>query len=86
MNGVDAVVIATGNDFRATEACAHAYAAKSGKSKRLTHCTIDNGIVRVWTDVPPSVGAVGGWNNLHPLVKCSLSLLGKPSAQEFIRI
>ena len=50
MNGVDAVVIATGNDFRATEACAHAYAARNGKYSSLTHCTTDNGIFRFWID------------------------------------
>jgi hydroxymethylglutaryl-CoA reductase len=86
MNGVDAVVIATGNDFRATEACAHAYAAKSGKYKSLTHCTIDNEIFRFWIDLPISIGVVGGLTNLHPLVKFSLSLLGKPSAQELMSI
>ncbi|SFI15210.1 hydroxymethylglutaryl-CoA reductase, degradative [Halpernia frigidisoli] len=86
MNGVDAVVIATGNDFRATEACAHAYAAKSGKYKSLTHCTTDNEIFRFWIDLPISVGVVGGLTNLHPLVKFSLSLLGKPSAQELMSI
>lgn len=86
MNGVDAVVIATGNDFRATEACAHAYAAKSGKYKSLTHCTIDEGIFRFWIDLPISVGVVGGLTNLHPLVKFSLSLLGKPSAEELMSI
>lgn len=86
MNGVDAVVIATGNDFRATEACAHAFAAKSGTYKSLTHCTIDNGIFRFWIDLPISVGVVGGLTQLHPLVKFSLSLLGKPSAQELMSI
>ena len=86
MNGVDAVVIATGNDFRATEACAHAYASKSGKYKSLTHCTIDNGIFRFWIDLPISVGVVGGLTQLHPLVKFSLALLGKPSAQELMSI
>lgn len=86
MNGVDAVVIATGNDFRATEACAHAYAAKDGRYKSLTHCTIENGIFRFWIDLPISVGVVGGLTNLHPLVKFSLALLGKPSAQELMSI
>ena len=86
MNGVDAVVIATGNDFRATEACAHAYASKDGKYSSLTHCTIDNGIFRFWIDLPISVGVVGGLTNLHPLVKFSLALLGKPSAQELMSI
>ncbi|WP_407402438.1 hydroxymethylglutaryl-CoA reductase, degradative [Chryseobacterium sp.] len=86
MNGVDAVVIATGNDFRATEACAHAYAARDGKYTSLTHCTIDNRMFRFWIDLPISVGVVGGLTNLHPLVKFSLALLGKPSAQELMSI
>lgn len=86
MNGVDAVVIATGNDFRATEACAHAYAARSGKYSSLTHCTTDNGIFRFWIDLPISIGVVGGLTNLHPLVKFSLALLGKPSANELMSI
>ncbi len=86
MNGVDAVVIATGNDFRATEACAHAYASRNGKYTSLTHCTTDNGIFRFWIDLPISVGVVGGLTNLHPLVKFSLALLGKPSAQELMSI
>ena len=86
MNGVDAVVIATGNDFRATEACAHAYASRNGKYSSLTHCTTDNGIFRFWIDLPISVGVVGGLTNLHPLVKFSLALLGKPSAQELMSI
>lgn len=86
MNGVDAVVIATGNDFRATAACAHAYAAKDGKYSSLTHCSIDDGIFRFWIDLPISVGVVGGLTNLHPLVKFSLALLGKPSAQELMSI
>lgn len=86
MNGVDAVVIATGNDFRATEACAHAYASRSGKYSSLTHCSIDNDVFRFWIDLPISVGVVGGLTNLHPLVKFSLALLGKPSAQELMSI
>ena len=86
MNGVDAVVIATGNDFRATEACAHAYAARDGQYRSLTHCTTDNDVFRFWIDLPISVGVVGGLTNLHPLVKFSLALLGKPSAQELMSI
>lgn len=86
MNGVDAVVIATGNDFRATAACAHAYASRNGKYASLTHCTTENGVFRFWIDLPISVGVVGGLTNLHPLVKFSLALLGKPSAQELMSI
>ncbi|MDO4763389.1 MAG: hydroxymethylglutaryl-CoA reductase, degradative [Flavobacteriaceae bacterium] len=86
MNGIDSVVIATGNDFRATEASAHAYASRNGQYSSLTHCSIDNGIFRFWIDLPISVGVVGGLTNLHPLVKFSLALLGKPSAQELMSI
>ena len=86
MKGIDAVVIAKGNDFRASEACAHAQASEDGKYKSLTHCTTDNGIFRFWIDLPISVGVVGGLTNLHPLVKFSLALLGKPSAQELMSI
>ncbi len=86
MNGIDAVVIATGNDFRATESCAHAYASRSGVYSSLTHCSTDNGIFRFWIDLPISVGVVGGLTNLHPLVKFSLALLGKPNAQELMSI
>jgi hydroxymethylglutaryl-CoA reductase len=86
MNGIDAVVVATGNDFRATEACAHTYAAKSGQYSSLTHCSIDNGIFRFWIDLPISVGVVGGLTNLHPLVKSALAILGQPSAKELMGI
>lgn len=51
MNGIDAVVIATGNDFRAIEAGAHAYAAKSGRYKSLTNATIENGIFKFWIEI-----------------------------------
>lgn len=86
MNGVDAVVIATGNDFRAVEACAHAYASRDGKYSSLTHCSVEDGLFRFWIDLPTSVGVVGGLTNLHPLVKFSLALLGKPSATELMSI
>lgn len=86
MNGVDAVVIATGNDFRATEACAHAYASHTGRYSSLTHCSTEGGVFRFWIDLPISVGVVGGLTNLHPLVKFSLALLGKPSAEELMGI
>ena len=81
-----AVVIATGNDFRAVEASVHAYASKSGKYSSLSHCTIENGIFRFWIELPISVGVVGGLTSLHPLVKFSLALLGKPNAKELMGI
>lgn len=86
MNGVDAVIIATGNDFRATEACAHAYASKSGSYKSLTHATADDGKFKFWIDLPLSVGTVGGITTLHPMVKFAHELLGNPNAEELMKI
>jgi len=86
MNGVNAVVLATGNDFRAVEAGAHAYASKSGKYKSLTNASIENGIFKFWIEIPLAVGTVGGLTKLHPLSKLSLELLGNPSAKELMEI
>ena len=86
MNGIDAVVLATGNDFRAIEAGVHAYASKDGKYTSLSHAKIENGIFTFWLDVPLALGTVGGLTNLHPLVKFSLEMLGNPSATELMEI
>ncbi|MBS3737551.1 hydroxymethylglutaryl-CoA reductase, degradative [Mesohalobacter halotolerans] len=86
MNGIDAVVLATGNDFRAVEAGVHAYAAKDGHYKSLTHVDIDSNNFKFWIEVPIAVGTVGGLTSLHPLVKIALSILGNPSAKQLMRI
>lgn len=86
MNGVDAVVLATGNDFRAVEACAHAYASHHGRYTSLSHVTIKDNTFRFEVEVPFALGVVGGLTNLHPLVKLSLELLGYPSATELMTI
>jgi hydroxymethylglutaryl-CoA reductase len=86
MNGIDAVVLATGNDFRAVEAGVHAYASKDGKYTSLSHAKIENEIFTFWLDVPLALGTVGGLTNLHPLVKFSLEMLGHPSATELMEI
>ena len=86
MNGIDAVVIATGNDFRAVEAGAHAYASRSGRYTSLSHCSIDNGIFKFWLELPLAVGTVGGITALHPLAKLSLEMLQKPSAKDLMQI
>jgi len=86
MNGVDAVVLATGNDFRAVEAGVHAYASRKGKYSSLTHATVDDGIFKFWIEIPLALGTVGGLTGLHPLVKLSLELLYKPSAKELMKI
>jgi hydroxymethylglutaryl-CoA reductase len=86
MNGVDAVVLATGNDFRAVEAGVHAFAARSGSYTSLSHCTIDNGIFKFWLELPLALGTVGGITALHPLAKLSLEMLQKPSAAVLMQI
>lgn len=85
-NGIDAVVIATGNDFRATEAAGHSYAAKDGRYESLSSVEINDDMFRFTLDVPLALGTVGGLTSLHPLAKQSLELLGKPSAQELMMI
>ena len=85
-NGIDAVVIATGNDFRAVEACGHTYASKSGQYKSLTNVEIKNGKFKFWIDLPISVGTVGGLTSLHPMVKFSHQLLGNPNAEKLMEI
>ncbi len=86
MNGVDAVVLATGNDFRAVEAGVHAYAARNGRYSSLTHAKIENGIFSFWIELPLALGTVGGLTNLHPLVKLALELLHHPTARELMQI
>ncbi len=85
-NGIDAVVLATGNDFRAIEACGHTFAARDGQYKSLSDCSIDNGIFRFWLDIPLALGTVGGLTNIHPMAKRSLELLGNPSSQQLMQI
>ncbi|WP_422107308.1 hydroxymethylglutaryl-CoA reductase, degradative [Winogradskyella sp.] len=86
MNGIDAVVLATGNDFRAVEAGVHAYASKDGTYTSLTHCSIDDGLFKFWIEIPLALGTVGGLTSLHPLVKFSLEMLEKPSAKDLMQI
>ncbi len=86
MNGIDAVVLATGNDFRAVEAGVHAFAAKNGSYSSLSHCSIKDGMFRFWMDVPLALGTVGGLTGLHPLVKFALDVLGKPNAKTLMQI
>ncbi len=86
MNGIDAVVLATGNDFRAVEAGIHAYASRNGSYSSLTHAKIEDDIFRFWIEVPLALGTVGGLTSLHPLVKLCLEMLEKPTAKELMQI
>jgi hydroxymethylglutaryl-CoA reductase len=86
MNGVDSVVMATGNDFRAVEACVHAYAARNGSYRSLTHAEIDGENFRFYIELPLALGTVGGITSLHPMVKFAHEILGHPSAPELMQI
>jgi hydroxymethylglutaryl-CoA reductase len=85
-NGVDAVVLATGNDFRAVEAAGHAYASRDGQYRGLSFCDLSDGIFRFWIDLPLAIGTVGGLTSLHPLAKKSLEILGNPDSETLMRI
>lgn len=85
-NGIDAVILATGNDFRAIEACGHTYAAKDGQYRSLTHCEVKDGMFKFWIDIPLALGTVGGLTALHPMAKISLDMLGRPGAKELMMI
>ncbi|WP_304016100.1 hydroxymethylglutaryl-CoA reductase, degradative [Nonlabens dokdonensis] len=86
MNGIDAVVIATGNDFRAVEAGVHAYASRDGKYRSLTKARIENDTFIFEADFPLALGTVGGLTSLHPLSKLAMQILGSPSAEDLMKI
>lgn len=87
MNGVDAVVIATGNDWRAIEAGAHAYAARSGKYTSLSTWGKDKDGNLVGTlEMPMAVGIVGGATKVHPAAQAAVKLMGVKTASELAEI
>ena len=87
-NGVDAVVMATGNDFRAVEACGHTHAALQDERgyRGLTECHLDGDHFTFFINLPLALGTVGGLTSLHPLAEFSLEMLGRPKAQELMAI
>ncbi len=85
-NGIDAVAIATGNDFRAIEAAGHTYASKSGKYKSLSTVELKDGKFIYSLTLPLAMGTVGGLTSLHPLAKQSLEMLDNPTAKELMMI
>ena len=85
-NGIDAVVVATGNDYRAVEACGHAYAARDGQYRGLSDVKIANGKFCFSLELPLAIGTVGGLTSLHPLARLSLDMLGRPHAFELMKI
>ncbi len=85
-NGIDALALATGNDWRALEASAHAYASRKGSYASLSTVAIDNTSFTIELEIPLAVGTVGGITNLHPLAKIAMEILGKPGAEELMQI
>ncbi len=87
MNGIDAVLLATGNDWRAIEAGAHAWAARDGQYRSLTTWKLDPEGALVGTiELPMAVGTVGGPIRVHPTVQANMKVLGNPRAQELAGI
>lgn len=87
MNGIDPVVIATGNDWRAVEAGAHAWAAMSGTYKPLAVWSkTPEGDLHGVLELPMAVGVVGGVTKLHPTAQTSLKLMGNPNASELAQV
>ena len=86
-NGVDAVVLATGNDFRAVEAAGHSYASRDGQYRSLSKCDItEDGVFNLSLTIPLALGTVGGLTRLHPLAALSMDILQNPSAEELMSI
>jgi hydroxymethylglutaryl-CoA reductase len=87
MNGIDAVCIATGNDWRAVEAGAHAYAARQGHYSALTDWHVDeNGDLYGAVTLPLAVGIVGGATKVHPTAKVAMKILDVTSAAELAEV
>jgi hydroxymethylglutaryl-CoA reductase len=87
MNGIDAVCIATGNDWRAVEAGAHAYAARNGRYQALTDWHVDkNGDLYGEITLPLAIGIVGGATKVHPTAKVAMKILGVETAAELAGI
>jgi len=86
MNGVDAVLIATGNDFRAVEAGVHAFASSAGEYTSLSIAGVENGVFSFTLRIPLAIGTVGGITRVHPLADHSLAMLGNPDARTLMSI
>ncbi|MBK3515760.1 hydroxymethylglutaryl-CoA reductase [Carboxylicivirga marina] len=85
-NGIDAVVLATGNDFRAIEAGAQAYASRNGKYASLTSIDVSESEFNYTLTVPLALGTVGGLINTHPLAKAAMEILHQPTAEKLMQI
>ena len=87
MNGIDPVLVATGNDWRAVEAGAHAFAARNGQYESLTRWEINSSEQLVGTlELPLAVGLVGGATKTHPAAQAALKLMNVSSASELAEV
>ncbi|MCA1826098.1 MAG: hydroxymethylglutaryl-CoA reductase, degradative [Myxococcales bacterium] len=86
MNGVDAVALATGNDWRAIEAGAHAYCARNGRYEAMTRWWVSQGALHGSIEIPIQVGTVGGAVKANPLIPVLLKMMGNPNAQKLAGI
>ncbi|MFA9391899.1 MAG: hydroxymethylglutaryl-CoA reductase [Prolixibacteraceae bacterium] len=85
-NGIDGVIVATGNDWRAVEAAGHAYASRNGNYQSLSHIELDGKRFRYSIYVPLAIGTVGGLTKSHPLARFALEMLGNPSSGNLMEI
>ncbi|MDE0150886.1 MAG: hydroxymethylglutaryl-CoA reductase, degradative [Bdellovibrionales bacterium] len=86
MNGISAVLIATGNDFRAVESAVHAYSARNGSYRSITRWRVKDQELHGMIEVPMMVGVVGGMTRIHPTAKICMKMMGVDSAEGLARI
>lgn len=85
-NGMDAVIMATANDYRAVEACGHAFASRDGRYRSLSSASFSSGMFRFTLEVPLALGTVGGLTGTHPMAEAALEILGHPGAGQLMMI
>lgn len=86
LNGIDPILIATGNDWRAVEAGVHAYAARSGKYQPVTDWVVEGADLVGTIEIPLALGTVGGVTRAHPTARIALKILGIERAEDLARI
>ncbi len=86
LNGIDPILIATGNDWRAVEAGVHAYASRSGKYQPLSEWKLEGNDLKGRIEIPMAVGIVGGVTRIHPIARIALKMLGVQHAEDLGRI
>jgi hydroxymethylglutaryl-CoA reductase len=85
-NGMDAVIMATGNDYRAVEACGHAYASSQGEYTSLTRAKCTETSFSLTLEVPLALGTIGGLTSIHPMAATAIEILGHPDAEKLMSV